>query len=89
MKIKKSEKKSNQPDIRTAFLEKVREIIQYWSTLPKDQASIKRRCRGVAFSILAEIDGESSSLPPFYLIPVESGTDLLNNDISGDLHNDL
>ena len=40
---------------------------KYWANLKDDELSIQDRCDGVAFSILALLDGVSG-LPPFDLV---------------------
>lgn len=53
-------------EARVELLNEVREIVDYWAQLPGKTA--KERCRGVAFSIFAELDGESESLPAVDLV---------------------
>ena len=52
-------------EVREEFLIHIREISNYWSSLPN--RTDKERCDGVAFSILNIIDG-CSSLPSFDLL---------------------
>ena len=87
-------------EVRDQFLNHVRGLIDYWSARPD---STKECVEGVAFSILAALDG-GSGLPAFYVVasPHPSDRDFnkslgenyypsasLMNDIAGDLHERL
>lgn len=50
------------------FLQSVRSIANCWAQYP--DKTPEERCNGVAFSILATIDGTSIALPAFNLTPV-------------------
>lgn len=49
------------------FMNKVWSSIRYWTTIPKK--SIAGRISGFAFTLLAELDGCSASLPKFIVAP--------------------
>lgn len=49
-------------EARETFLEQIKTIVDYWSELEQPK-SVKDRCDGVAFSILAMIDGCSVGIP--------------------------
>lgn len=61
-------------EVREQFLAQVRTLVRYWagehplSNVPENYTAFQR-CDGVAFSILAVIDGGDLSLPAFSLIP--------------------
>jgi hypothetical protein len=70
--------------IRT-FLTSIQNQIEYWERYPG--VSLRRRLDGVAFSILAAIDGEQATLPHFQLIPaVHENDDPRSGNIAGELH---
>jgi len=70
--------------IRT-FLTSIQNQIEYWERYPG--VSLRRRLDGVAFSILAAIDGEQATLPHFQLIPaVHDNDDPRSGNIAGELH---
>lgn len=54
-------------EIREQFLENIRAYVRYWDKLP--DKSTKERLEGLAFSILAVIDGSTAELPAFVLAP--------------------
>lgn len=53
-------------EVREQFLAQVRGMIDYWDELPKKTTT--ERLEGLAFSILADIDG-CGPLPSFILAP--------------------
>lgn len=61
-------------ELRDRLLDHIRTMAAYWAKLPDvDRATgkpitIRDRCDGVAFSILAALDGSSGALPGFDLI---------------------
>lgn len=55
-------------EVRNEFLSHIKTLIDYWEKVP-NQNSIKDRLSGLAFSILATIDGCSMDLPSFILAP--------------------
>ena len=61
-------------EIRDRLLDHIRHTAAYWAELPDvDKATdkpltVKDRCEGVAFSILAALDGTSMALPAFDLV---------------------
>lgn len=60
-------------EIRDQFLRHVRTLSRYWAGLDgsnvEEDRSTEDRLDGLAFSILAAIDGSSTWLPGFKLIP--------------------
>jgi len=64
---KKEPREYTTEEVRNLFLKKMKEIADVWANSPNKSAS--ERCNGVAFSILAELDGESSTLPAFIVAP--------------------
>jgi predicted RNA-binding Zn-ribbon protein involved in translation (DUF1610 family) len=68
------------------FLEAVISSVDYWSTLPGK--TIRDRCYGIAFSILAEIDGEGGTGTPYDLIPLDEKGEPASN-IAGSLHGEF
>lgn len=93
-------------EVRELFLIQVRTMVRYWagehplSNVPENYTAIER-CDGVAFSILAIIDGCDLNLPAFSLtpLPAESDADYYRAhgenwypddiDIGGALHDGL
>jgi hypothetical protein len=55
-------------EVKDQFLQHVRRLINYWETVDKEMSSIKK-LEGLAFSILATIDGCGVGLPGFILSP--------------------
>jgi hypothetical protein len=68
------------------FLETVINSVDYWSELPGK--TIREKCYGVAFSILAEIDGEGGTGTPYDLIPLDEEGEPTSN-IAGSLHGEF
>ena len=58
-------------EVRDMLLDQIRAIANYWATteLDPEHDTIKRRCEGVAFTILSTLDGSGAVLPGFDLIP--------------------
>lgn len=52
-------------ECRDMLLDKIWELIHSWKTMETD----RDRMEGLAFTILAELDGESASLPTFIVAP--------------------
>jgi len=87
-------------EVRAKFLSHVNHLVKYWAELP-DQTDFDK-VEGVAFSILAAIDGCAMALPGFVLAPcphkddkqfhIDNGEDYYpripnsNHDIAGSLH---
>lgn len=61
-------------EVREAFLQRARDIADYWATVSTAQ-TVGDRVRGAIFSLLAEIDGSSSVLPAFALAPIPDSSD--------------
>jgi hypothetical protein len=61
-------------ELRDMFLHEVRTIATYWARLPaRDPAdgkpmTVEDRCNGVAFSILATLDGSTIGIPGIDLV---------------------
>lgn len=65
------------------FLEHIKGTVEYWSALPGK--TDYEKCNGVAFSILATLDGYSGAMPTFSIRPFdEEGKE--GPDIVGSLH---
>ena len=63
-------REKTEKEIKKEFLNYVRMLIDYWDTEVTDNnKTIKERLHGLAFSILATIDGESTDFPMFILAP--------------------
>jgi hypothetical protein len=86
-------------EVREKFLKTVWRIVDFWDKEASEERSIRERLSGVAFSILAAIDGENGSLPAFDLVcaPHENDKEYHENrgedyyppedcNISGNLH---
>lgn len=85
-------------EVRDLFLNAVAGIANYWATTNLEDGSAKSRCQGVAFSILALLDGSNIGLPGMKVIPNPAAEDeeYLKNegknwfpddvDIGGGLH---
>ncbi|NTF18161.1 hypothetical protein G6L37_07060 [Agrobacterium rubi] len=54
-------------ELRDAFLDEVRSIAKSWAD-PKIDRDIEGRCNGVAFSIMALLDGCSIGIPTIDLV---------------------
>lgn len=54
-------------ELRETFLHEVRTIVKIWAD-PKIERDLKGRCSGVAFSILALLDGCSVDIPSIDLV---------------------
>lgn len=86
-------------ETRDLFMEHVRSMIDYWDKCPEH--SRRSALEGLAFSILVALDGESSDLPAFRVMPAphpddeqyhrEQGDNWYDPevDISGPLHESL
>ena len=66
-------------EVTEKILEHIRTMVKYWAEIPGQ--NIKSRCDGVAFSILAMLDGASLELPAITLKldPHESDKDFCIN----------
>jgi len=60
-------------EVREMFLRKVNAIVEYWNNLTGTPE--KEKLNGVAFSILATIDGCNVDLPGFILAPCPAPED--------------
>lgn len=61
-------------EVRDRFLSHVRTMVDYWATIPDTdlgdgETEAHRRVSGVAFSILALLDGSSIGIPGFIVAP--------------------
>jgi hypothetical protein len=59
-------------EVRNKLLAHIRMMVKYWAddrVLHSTQRTTERRLEGLAFSILAMLDGCSNDLPAFTLIP--------------------
>lgn len=86
-------------EVRTAFLEHVRSMVDYWETVESaDGQTLRSRLEGLAFSILVALDGSALALPAFKVSPMPHPDDAAFNraqgenwyptdvDIAGSLH---
>ncbi len=83
-------------EIRKKFLDMVRSTVEYWATLP--EKTVEGRLNGLAFSLLAMLDGCSAGFPGCKVIPIPHHSDKnycltrgekyipRNIDIAGHLH---
>lgn len=55
-------------EVQEEFLNHIRNMVDYWDELP--QKSSKERLEGLAFSILAMLDGSAIELPAFIVAPL-------------------
>ena len=64
-------------EVRDRFLDHIRGLIQYWSTveLNADHDSIEYRVSGVVHSLLTTLDGCSLELPGFIVAPCPHQSD--------------
>lgn len=67
-------------EILEQFLDEIRGLIRYWATLPKPfiapgETDVQARLSGLAFSILAMLDGCHGSMPAFRVIPCPNQAD--------------
>lgn len=68
-------------EAREIFLKRVWQLIEYWDT---EEYSQRYKLEALAFSILAELDGESDgSIPGFAVIPMPHMEDKEYNRIRG------
>lgn len=95
-------KKISKKEAQLRFLKHVCGMVHYWSTVQHDNVKdTQDRVSGVAFSILAAIDGSSMAVPGYVLIPDPHPEDeafhkandedwyakaSIRGDIAGDLH---
>ena len=54
-------------EVRDMFLRYIHALINYWDSI--DECPCLHQLRGLAFSILVTLDGESAALPAFKVIP--------------------
>lgn len=89
-------------ECKKQMLERFKVITKYWVNESRVM-SVEEKVRGVVFSILAELDGESSDLPAFIVAPrphpdamqycKNKGKDWwpetpdVNTNLAGELHN--
>lgn len=69
---------SLEEEIRQQLIEHIDRMVRYWADLPGDK-SIEERCDGVAFSILAALDGVAA-VPPFMLMAVTEDDGVVINE---------
>lgn len=70
-------------EVREKFLAHVREMVRYWEDEER-QPGIRQKLEGLAFSLLALIDGEAASLPGFALIPCPHPDDKAFHEARGE-----
>ncbi|MGK0174050.1 MAG: hypothetical protein ACI9AT_000413 [Ulvibacter sp.] len=98
-------KEKEASEIKSEFLNHVREIVDEWESYTTK--TCKEKLEGVAFSIVATIDGSSAALPAFILAPapheedkqycIDNGEDYypenqdgsVKGDIAGFLHDEF
>ncbi len=57
-------------EIRELFLRKVWTLIQYWNSEQVREQGVESKMQGLAFSILATLDGSDIDLPGFIVAPM-------------------
>ena len=63
-------------EVRAQVQSHVQGLIRYWATVtPHNGDTIENRLEGLAFSILAMLDGASANLPGFTVTPAPHPTD--------------
>ena len=71
--IDKNLRELTEDEVQENFLNAIRSLIQYWSSLRRyhrnGEDDIGWRVEGMAFSILSILDGESVDLPGFIIAP--------------------
>lgn len=84
-------------EVRTVFLDHIARMVDYWEHEPRAD-TLRDRLEGVAFSILAALDGGAMTLPGFRVYPNPHKSDKAYNrkkgrnwypndvDIAGGLH---
>jgi hypothetical protein len=60
---------------RKVFQRYLWDIVEFWSLVDMEEGGQRERIAGAVFSIIAAIDGESSAVPPFLLVPVSTEGD--------------
>lgn len=66
-------------EVREALLMNIWQAIDYWDTV--DGSTQRERLQGLAFSILATLDGCSVGIPEFSIVPMDGV-----ENIGGSLH---
>lgn len=61
-------KEKTEDEVRDEFIAHVRMLVDYWSNVK--ERDCKGKLDGLAFSILAAIDGESADVPGYILAPL-------------------
>jgi len=77
-------------EIREKFLKHVWHLIEYWHKEVPNKPE-KEKMEGLAFSILAALDGSAMALPPFIVAPMPHKEDkefYINNDMNYYPYND-
>lgn len=64
----KMSKELTHTQIRDRLLAKIAVLCRYWENESR-QSDVRAKLEGLAFSILAELDGESADLPAFIIAP--------------------
>lgn len=60
-------------EVQEKFIKHIKGLITYWDNV--DNRTCKEKMEGLAFSILATIDGSSMDLPGFILAPYPAKSD--------------
>lgn len=61
-------KEKSTEEVREEFLNHIRCLVNEWASV--ENKSTKEKLNGLAFSILAMLDGESADLPSFIVAPL-------------------
>jgi len=79
-----TEKRSTE-EYRDEFIDHVKYMVVHWNEMPNK--SVKEKLEGLAFTILSAIDGRTTTLPAYKLMPVISDSEgTVGDDIAGRLH---
>lgn len=85
------------PEMRKEFIDYCHDMIAYWLTQTGDGRDEKGRMEGLVFSIMVALDGNTTALPGFKVIPhphpddqqfdIDNGDNWWHDaDIAGQLH---
>jgi hypothetical protein len=67
-------KEYTQEEVEKKFIRKIHQLVEYWAN-GTSTTDAKEKLEGLAFSILATIDGSDVDLPAFILAPLPAEED--------------
>jgi hypothetical protein len=67
-------KEYTQEQVEKMFIDKIHQLVEYWAN-ESSAIDAKKKLEGLAFSILATIDGSDVDLPAFILAPLPAEED--------------